>query len=210
MKLLRLGMKNLSSKSKSIISLIWKNCKLELLIVVSGILWINQSWHIPNIGQILAEYFDESRCSGISGFASIIIGIYITVWSIFATSASKINEELLKNRVEGQLFLLIGVDLTAAFITTAWCVFIPSDIPHYTNIMVLFTVLTAISFIKFLILILMITKLNIKYIVQEIDENNAKCTEAQVKLDEIYQHAVYEKDSTSKRRLQQTEKKRIK
>lgn len=31
---------------------------------------------------------------------------------------------------------------------------------------------------------------NIKYIVQEIDEQNAKCTEAQVKLDEIYQQTI--------------------
>ena len=37
---------------------------------------------------------------------------------------------------------------------------------------------------------MMITKLNIKYIVQEIDEQSAKCTEAQVKLDEIYQRTV--------------------
>ena len=37
---------------------------------------------------------------------------------------------------------------------------------------------------------MVITKLNIKYIVQEIDEQSAKYTEAQVKLDEIYQRTV--------------------
>ena len=56
--------------------------------------------------------------------------------------------------------------------------------------MALFTVLTSVSFVKFVILIMMITKLNIKYIVQEIDEQSAKCTEARVKLDEIYQRTV--------------------
>ena len=183
-------MKDLLPKSKSRIISIWKNCKLELVIIVVGILRINLPWHIPDVDQILAGFFDESRCSGVAGFASIVIGIYITVWSIFATSASKINEELLKKRVEGQLFLLIGIGLAEAFITTVWSVFIPSSISHYTDIMALFTALTLISFFKFLILILRITKLNIKYIVQEIDKKNSQCTEVQVKLDEIYQHIV--------------------
>ena len=53
--------------------------------------------------------------------------------------------------------------------------------------MALFTVLTSVSFVKFVILIMMI---KYKDIVQEIDEQSAKCTEAQVKLDEIYQRTV--------------------
>lgn len=155
-----------------------------------GILWINLSWRIPEVTQILADYFVESRCSGIAGVALAFIGIYVTVWSIFATSASKINAELLKNKVEGQLFFLIGVGLTEAFIATALCVFIPCEIPHYTEIITLFTVLTSVSFVKFVMLIMMITKVNIKYIIQEIDEKSAICAETQIKLDEIYQRAI--------------------
>lgn len=41
-----------------------------------------------------------------------------------------------------------------------------------------------------------ITKLNIKYIVQEIDSQNEKCTEARVKLDEIY-HRTLNKEKKS-------------
>ena len=178
------------SKVKSIISFAGKNCKLELLIILLGILWMNLSWRIPGANQTLAGYFSESRYSGIAGFASVVIGIYVTVWSIFATSASKINAELLKNKVEGQLFFLIGVGLAEAFMATILCVFVPCEIPYYTEMMALFTVLTSVSFVKFVILIMMITKLNIKYIVQEIDEQSAKCTEARVKLDEIYQRTV--------------------
>lgn len=157
-----------------------------------GILWMNLSWCIPGVTQISANYFVESRCSGIAGVASVVIGIYVTVWSIFATSASKINAELLKNKVEGQLFFLIGVGLTEAFIATVLCVFVPCEIPHYTEMMASFTALTSVSFVKFVILIMTITKLNIKYIVEEIDEQNAKCTETQIKLDEIYQRTVNE------------------
>ena len=190
MKLIKSGKKGLLSKVIYIISFVWKNCKLALLIILLGILWMNLSWRIPGANQTLAGYFSESRYSGIAGFASVVIGIYVTVWSIFATSASKINAELLKNKVEGQLFFLIGVGLAEAFMATILCVFVPCEIPYYTEMMALFTVLTSVSFVKFVILIMMITKLNIKYIVQEIDEQSAKCTEAQVKLDEIYQRTV--------------------
>ena len=73
------------------------------------------------------------------------------------------------------------------------CVFVPYEIPHYAEIMTLFTVLTSASFVKFIMLIMMTTKVNIKYIIQEIDEKNAIYTEMQIKLDEIYQRAIGEK-----------------
>lgn len=65
------------SKLNLIISFVWKNCKLEALIIMSGILWINLSWRITEVTQILADYFSESWCSGIEGVASVIIGIYL-------------------------------------------------------------------------------------------------------------------------------------
>lgn len=192
MKLIGFGKNGLLSRGNRIISFIWKNCKLELLIIMLGILWTNLPWCIPEVAQILENYFAESRCSGIAGVTSVVIGIYITVWSIFATSASKINAKLLKSKVEGQLFFLIGVGLAEAFIATVLCVFVPYDIPYYTKLIALFTILTFVSFVKLIILIMTITKLNIKYIVEEIDEQNAKCTNAQVKLDEIYHRTVNE------------------
>lgn len=192
MSLIKPGKTGRLFRIRSVMSFAWRNCKLEILVVFLGILWISFSWQIPCADQIVSNYFDESRCSGIAGFASVVIGIYVTGWSIFATSASKINAELLKSKVEGQLFLLIGLGIVEAFIATMLCVFVPNGIPYYTELMALFTALTAISFVKFVVLIMMITKINMKYIVQEIDEQNAKCTEAQVKLDEIYQRAIVE------------------
>lgn len=184
------GMIGLLSEIRDIISICWKNCKLELIMVIFLILWVKLSWQIPNADQMLKDYFDESRCSGIAGFASIVIGIYVTIWSIFATSVSKINAELLKNKVEGQLFLIIAIGLTESLLTTVFCVFIPSNLPYYSELMAFFTGLVTISFAKFVILVMIITKLNIKYIVQEIDEQNNKWTDAQVKLDELYHRIV--------------------
>lgn len=174
----------------------WKNCKLELLIIAIMLIWLKESWRMPRITQVLEGYFEESRCSGISGIASVIIGIYVTVWSIFATSVSKINFEILKQRIEGQLFFLIAVGIAESFLVTVTCVFIPYDVPHYAEIVMLFTTLTITSFVKFVVIVMTITKLNIKYIVQEIDSQNEKCTEARVKLDEIY-HRTLNKEKKS-------------
>lgn len=194
MKSIELGTKDQLCKRFSAATFIRRNCKLELSIVIAlGVLWGVLSWRAPGAGQVLKDYFNESRCSGIVGFASVVIGIYITVWSIFATSASKMNAELLKNKVEGQLFFLIAMGLAESFLVISLCVFVPSEVPNYVELMALLTVLAFVSFAKLVILIMRITKLNIKYIVQEIDAQNVKCTEAQVKLDEIYQRAVNEK-----------------
>ena len=95
--------------------------------------------------------------------------------------------------MEGQLFFIIAVGLTESLLTTVLCVFVPSNLPYYPELMAFFTILVTTSFIKFVILVMMITKLNIKYIVQEIDEQNSKWTNAQVKLDEIYHRIVENK-----------------
>ena len=120
---------------------------------------------------ILAHYWSNSNLGGLFFWILVFwnrrccIGYYrniFTIWSIYATSASKINDELLKNKVEGQLFFLIGVGLTESFVATVLCVFVPYEIPHYAEIMTLFTVLTSVSFVKFIVLIMMTTKVNIK------------------------------------------------
>lgn len=165
--------------------------------VIFLILWINFSWRIPNANQMLKEYFDESRCSGIAGFASIVIGIYVTIWSILATSVSKINAKLLKHKVEGQLFFIIAFGLIESLLTIVLCVFIPINLPYYSELMAFFTCLVTISFAKFVMLVMMITKLNIKYIVQEIDEQNGKWTDVQVKVDELYHRIIEDKKITS-------------
>lgn len=57
----------------------------------------------------------------------------------------------------------------------------------YTNII---SYSSHFRFIKFIVLIMMIAKVNIKHIIQEIDEKSAICTGTKIKLDEIYQRAI--------------------
>lgn len=184
------GMKNLWFNICNFLAIPIKNCKIELSVIALSVFVINFHALPIEISQILKCYFSESRCAGIAGYSSVITGIYVTVWSIFATSASKINEELLKNKVEGQLFFLIAIGIIETFVTTTLSVFIPYSIPQYIEIILLSTILTTISFIKFVLILMRITKLNVRYIVKEIDDQQAKSTEIQVKIDEIYQKTV--------------------
>ena len=190
MKLIQPGKSSLLSKIKDFFVNVGRNCKLEFGLVLIGIAWIAYAEKYPDIQQFIAAYFSESRCSGIAGYTSIVIGIYVTIWSIFATSASKINAELLKKRVEGQVFFIISFGLFEAFVTTLLCIFVPATIALYSDLIMISTCMTTVSFVKLVIVVMMVTKLNIGYIVKEIDTQNAQYTDIKVKLDEIYHRIV--------------------
>ena len=190
MKLIQLGKISLLSKIKDFFVNIGRNCKFEFGLAFVGIVWIACAEKYPDIQQLVATYFSESRCSGIAGYTSIVIGIYVTIWSIFATSASKINAELLKKRVEGQVFFIISFGLLEAFVTTLLCIFVPATTVYYSDLIMISTCMTMVSFVKLVIVVMMVSKLNIGYIVKEIDTQNAQYTDIKVKLDEIYHRLV--------------------
>ena len=116
----------------------------------------------------------------------VLIGIYVAVWSIFATSTAKINKEILKIKVEGQLFFVVIIGVLESFIDIVLCIFFPIKFLAYSSLLLLTTVLASVSFIKFAITIFVITKLNIQYVISEIDAQDKEKTEFAVKLDEIY------------------------
>lgn len=190
MKLIQSGKKGLWC---SLFTNIVKNCKMELVFGICGIMWIAFSSKFPVVTQAVNQYFSDNRCSGIISFLAIVVGIYVTVWSIFSTSAGKINEELLKKRVEGQLFFLIEVGLFESLAAIFICVFVPSIYIAYADSLLVLVTLALISFVKFVIILLLITKLNIRYIVNEIDSQKRNNTELLVKIDEIYQRVIEKK-----------------
>lgn len=48
----------------------------------------------------------------------------------------------------GQLFFIIAVGLTGFFLTTVLCVFVPSNLPYYPELMAFFTILVTILYRK--------------------------------------------------------------
>ena len=192
MNLLRHLKSPLWSKVKNIINILRLNCKLELLILFWGIAGTIFLQKMQVDVTFILNYLTEARCSSVASVASVIIGIYVTIWSIFATSATKLNIEFLTNKLEDQLFFVIGIGILEAFILLIMCVFVPSTFHYYTIFLAVFIMLTIVSFAKCVIMIMSSTKLNIKYIVEEYDEQQKERIEMLTKIDEIY-HRVTEK-----------------
>lgn len=163
-----------------------RNCKIEIVVILLGTVWIAIGHRFSLVGKVINQYFSDNRCAGIVSYLAVVIGIYVTVWSILSTSVSKMSEELLKEKVEGQLYLLIVLGLVESFLTIGFCVFIPRTLAAYTNILLALVLLSTASFIKFVIILMMITKLNIEYTVTEIDEKKRFDSELLMKVDEIY------------------------
>ena len=167
-----------------------KNCKTELIILMAGILWTVFCNKFPNVRYFWDNYFSENRCAAIASFMGVEVGIYVAIWSILTTSTSRLNSEILKEKIESQLLFVIIVGIVEAFISIFFCVFIPTPFNAYSSLLLLTTLLALVTFVKFLINVLLITKLNIQHIVKEIDEQNSRQTEFSVKLDEVYRRLI--------------------
>lgn len=167
-----------------------KNCKLEIILILSGTAWVLISKTLPQMPICIVCYLTDDRIAGIVSLFAVLIGIYVTVWSILATSADRLNEELLKEKVEGQLFFVIVVDLLEAFITILYSVFFLNTLFADSNLLMVLIALSLVSFVKFVLMLIRITKLNVKFIIRGIDEKHQKETEIMTKIDEVYQRII--------------------
>ena len=184
-------MKSKKSMKNILLDNIIKNHKLETAVVLMGIIWFANIHHFSSILSTLDQYFTESRNSAIASFMGVIIGIYISVWSIIATSTSKINAEILKHKIEAQLFFTIILGIVEATLSIIFFILVPpKTVSNYSSILLFITTLAFLSFIKFLITIIMITKLNIDYTTKEIDAERLSQISLSAKLDEIYQRII--------------------
>lgn len=81
---------------QKIVKIIWVNLKAECLIIVVGIILsaigILLSPYI-NVEKIMQIYFTQDRISGIATFFTIVIGIYVAVLTVIATSEIGISKK---------------------------------------------------------------------------------------------------------------------
>ena len=165
------------------------NIKLELIVIVFYIailLVMNGIDDLPYITRTFVIFLSPERIANFISFFGIIIGIYVTVWVVLATSVSKFNKELLKEKIDKKLFFVIIIGLIESSLVILFCIFAHPNLVFYTEILMLFIALSLISFCKFICTLMMITKLNIRYIVKELDENEKEKLEQKLKLDDIY------------------------
>ena len=117
----------------------------------------------------LATYLAQDRLNGIAAFFAITIGVYITVITVLATSEIGITKEMLKRKLDKPLIDVIMAGIIENFISVGFSIFIPLN-KITRRILIIFLTISIISFVKFIILLTIIFKINIEQTAKIIDD----------------------------------------
>jgi len=163
---------------------------MEMFLAILGLCFIiayRNTDGILCVQPMVSSYLTPERIANFISFFAIIVGVYTTVWVVLATSVSKFSKELLKVKIDKKLFFVIVVGLIESSFVILLCMFIPPTVPNYEFVLILFVLLSLISFVKFIYALMMLTKLNIRYIIKEFDENEREKLDMKLKVDDIHQ-----------------------
>lgn len=147
-----------------------KNIKLEIFIIIMYIVlyFVRNKCHILDAIN-LKDYFTSDRLNGIVAFFAITIATYIAVVTILATTEIGISKKMLKKRLDEPLINVIMLGIIENFVAVALSVFIPENENLY-EITGLFIILSLCSFIKFIVLLIIIFKVNMNEMAKSIDD----------------------------------------
>ena len=126
----------------------------------------------------------EKRADIISFFA-IIIGVYIAVITIIATSIIGITKEMLKEKLDTQLIDTIIFGMTETMLTIGTIIFINPTTELNRIILIALICNSTISFLKFTIILTLIFKANMNAMAEEIDNKDDYENKILSNLDEI-------------------------
>lgn len=113
-------------------------------------------------------YFSTDRLGRIASFFSIVIGIYIAVMTILASSITGLTEKVLEKKLDDKLLSVIMLGLCENLLSVSICVFMPIT-TFFCKLLVLFTILALISLIKFIYILALIFKINLNEMARMID-----------------------------------------
>lgn len=149
----------------------YKNSKLEIFSFIGFIIIYIFRWKIEkiiSISKFLEEYFDGDRLSGIADFFAITIGIYIAVITILATSRIGITKEMLIRKLDTSLVNVVIAGMIENLVSVGIAVFVPlNEVTRY--VLIAFLTIAVISFVKFIILLILIFKANMSQMARDID-----------------------------------------
>lgn len=126
----------------------------------------------------------EKRADIISFFA-IIIGVYIAVITIIATSIIGITKEMLKEKLDTQLIDTIIFGMAETMLTIGTIIFINPTTELNRIILIALICNSTISFLKFTIILTLIFKANMNVMAEEIDNKDDYENKILSNLDEI-------------------------
>jgi len=120
------------------------------------------------------DYFSESRVSLLINFYSIVIGMYIAVITILATSRLSISEDILKERLDSKLIRVMLAGIIENLAVVVMLIAVPSSIRWYYDIVLVTIIVALLSLIKFICFLAIFFQLNMEAMAKEIDEENQR------------------------------------
>lgn len=129
-------------------------------------------------------YFTQERLNGIATFFAITIGVYIAVVTVLATSEIGISKEMLRRKLDKPLINIIIAGMVENFISIGLAIFVPLN--KFTRYFLgIFLLISLISFVKFIVLLVVIFKENLEQMAKAIDEEECYRNEMLTCLEEI-------------------------
>lgn len=156
-----------------ILKTVLKNQKLEILIAIMTIIAClireKADWLHHAIESHLVCAFDPNRLSLIVSAEAIILGIYIAVISIIATSTLGITEDMLKKKRDSQLLQIVFTGMFANCVLVFVCVLFDINTGWKAVAVCGLLAISIVSFFKFMVLIFLIFKANFEAMGRAID-----------------------------------------
>lgn len=121
-----------------------------------------------NVEKIMQIYFTQDRISGIATFFTIVIGIYVAVLTVIATSEIGISKKIIQNNIDDTLIVTIVGGMIENLLTVGVAIFGIERIWIY-DILLTVIVASLVSFTKFVRLVVLISRGNMKEIAKNIE-----------------------------------------
>lgn len=176
---------------KKIVQTIFKNQKLEATIVVlafCGYLFRNQYAVLSElIENTLVVAYSEHRLNLIISATAIILGIYIAVISIIATSVLGITENMIQKGKHEQLLQIVFTGMLVNSILVFSCVLLTVDVGWKALMISVLLAVSMVAFIKFMCLLFLIFQANFIAMEKAIEAERQKDEEILTLLKKIEQ-----------------------
>lgn len=160
----------------------FKNSKLEIGIYIIFIIILISTY----LGKFdFSLTIEKERRADVISFFSIIIGVYIAVITIIATSIIGITKEMLKEKLDTQLIDTIIFGMTETMLTIGSIIFLNPTTGLKRIILAALIFNSIVSFLKFTVILTLIFKTNMNAMAEEIDNKDDYENKILSNLDEI-------------------------
>lgn len=166
-------MANKKKNEHPLIANVRLNMKLECSLILFAIILIVVSFTGRNCSEFfykeLRPYYTGISIDNIINFFSIVIGIYIAVITILATSIIGVSKEILKHRQDKALIYIFIFGVIEDLLVVGVSIFLPSTWSPYYFILSVLMVMAIVSLVKYIRLLVLIFQANMEMMAKDID-----------------------------------------